>query len=43
MKDLNEVKQAVNAAFAGFVGNDEAVYAVKRSLIFALANSDNVD
>jgi Holliday junction resolvasome RuvABC ATP-dependent DNA helicase subunit len=43
MKDLGEVKQKVNADFEGFIGNEEAIYAVKRSLIFALANSEDGD
>lgn len=43
MRDLNEVKYQVNAAFNGFIGNEEAVYSVKRSLIFTLANADDAE
>ena len=39
MRDLTEVKAQVKIAFEGFIGNEEAVHTVSRSLAYALANA----
>lgn len=36
---LPAIRARVDAAFAGFIANDEAVHAIKRSLVYALANT----
>jgi Holliday junction resolvasome RuvABC ATP-dependent DNA helicase subunit len=36
--DLPAIRARVDAAFAGFIANEEAVHAIKRSLVYALAN-----
>lgn len=39
MRDLTLVKQQVKTAFEGFIGNEDAVHAITRSLAYALANA----
>lgn len=39
MRDLTVVKEQVKTAFVGFIGNEEAVHTVARSLAYALANA----
>ena len=39
MRDLCAVKDQVKAGFVGFVGNEEAVHTISRSLAYALANA----
>jgi Holliday junction resolvasome RuvABC ATP-dependent DNA helicase subunit len=41
--DLAAIRARVDAAFAGFVGNVEAVHSIKRSLAYALANAPDGD
>lgn len=36
--DLAAIRARVDRAFAGFIGNDEAVHSIKRALVYALAN-----
>jgi Holliday junction DNA helicase RuvB len=41
MNDLTLIREKVNAAFEGFIANEEAVYSIKRSLIVALARAQD--
>jgi Holliday junction resolvasome RuvABC ATP-dependent DNA helicase subunit len=39
VNSLVVIRARVDAAFAGFIGNEAAVHAIKRSLVYALANA----
>ena len=40
MTEITAAKEKVDAAFLSFIGNTDAVYAIKRSLTVALARAD---